>query len=137
MRKLCFDCGIEFDAKRSAAKYCSERCKKRAQRRPGGVSETSEVPATQEQDERIGDAESLTAAVRTELAAAGRSESAAGRVVLALAQRIDAGDRESGASLASLVKEFRASMADATKGVKEAADPVDELRARRERKHTG
>jgi hypothetical protein len=37
MIKTCADCGGSFEAQRTAAKYCSERCKKRAQRRPLGV----------------------------------------------------------------------------------------------------
>jgi hypothetical protein len=37
MRKTCAMCPTDFEAKRPSAKYCGERCKKRAQRQPGGV----------------------------------------------------------------------------------------------------
>lgn len=76
----------------------------------------------------------LTAVARAELRAADREQSAAGQLVLALARRIDDAGSESGASLAALVKEFRASLAAATAGAEQAADPVDELRLQRERK---
>ncbi|MGZ0231122.1 hypothetical protein [Streptomyces sp. H49] len=92
----------------------------------------------------MNDADSLVSAARAELVAVGRESTAAGRAVLALARRIDSSTMEPGSSLAALIREFRASMAEAVKGAEKAADPVDalrakkdELRARRERKHTG
>ncbi len=69
------------------------------------------------------------------LAAAGRTETPSGQSALALARRIDGSGQESGAGLASLVREHRAALADALRDVAVVAvDPVDELRAARERK---
>ncbi|WP_406168898.1 hypothetical protein [Streptomyces sp. NBC_00996] len=135
MEKQCGGCGKSFDAQRKTAKYCSDRCRMRAHRRPADSERTGSVtsPAPAERQ----NTDSLTDAVRAELKAAGRLDSAAGRVVLALARRIDAGGRESGSSLASLAKEFRAALGEALKGVETASDPVDELRARRDRKRSG
>lgn len=131
MRKHCASCGEPFEAQRNTAKYCSAKCRVRASRsaKPAGEAELV--------DEGVPVEESVSEAVRGELGAAGRLASPTGRAVLALARRIDGGSRESGASLAALVKEFRASMAEALKGAEQAADPLDELRVRRERKRSG
>jgi hypothetical protein len=131
VRRQCGSCGDTFEAKRNTAKFCSDRCRVRASRSP-------KPPPPAEADEGLAPGEeSLGDAVRAELEAAGRLSTASGRAVLALARRIDAGSRESGASLAALVKEFRASLAEAVKGAEKTADPVDELRNRRERKRIG
>lgn len=79
----------------------------------------------------------VVTAARAELVAAGRLESAAGQVVMALARRIDGAEGETGAAMAALVKEFRAALAEAVDHAEQAADPIDELRAQRERKRSG
>lgn len=136
MQKRCAACPNVFEAKRKTAKYCSDRCRMRAHRRPAEREQTTPVaspPPVQRED----DPESLTAAARAELAEAGRDRTAAGQVVLALARRIDANSAETGSSLAALAREFRAALAGALEGAGAAVDPVDELRARRDRKRTG
>jgi hypothetical protein len=79
---------------------------------------------------------SLIAVTSQELADAGRLESPAGRAALILAARIDVSvfSADTGSSVASLVRQFHASLAEALKDAGEASDPVDELQARRERK---
>jgi hypothetical protein len=135
MRKTCEVCPTEFEAKRASAKYCSEKCKKRAQRRPGGVSAAKVLPLPGEPaSEPAMSGGGLTGASTAELEAAGRLETAAGQAVLTLARRIDASGGETGSALASLVREHRAALAEAVRGAAKAADPLDELRARRERK---
>lgn len=133
MRKTC-ECGTEFEAKRAAAKYCSERCKKRAQRRPGGTRTAKVVTLPPAAPVSSG---SLAAATEAELDRAGRLGSAVGQAALALARRIDASHGETGSALASLVREHRATLAEAVKDAEVAADPLDELRSRRERKLAG
>lgn len=144
MNVKCGVCGSSFETKRRNAKYCSDRCRKRAQR--VGVNAASDATSLppDEPSSQVNDADSLVSAARAELVAVGRESTAAGRAVLALARRIDSSTMEPGSSLAALIREFRASMAEAVKGAEKAADPVDalrakkdELRARRERKHTG
>jgi hypothetical protein len=127
VRKRCAVCPAGFEAKRPSAKYCSERCRKRAQRQPGGVAAT--IPAVP-----AGASGGLEAATLAELGMARRAGSAAGLAALALARRIDASDAETGAGLASLVREHRAALADAVKGGRAEVNPLDELRSRRERK---
>lgn len=129
MRKACDTCGDNFEAKRRTAKYCSDRCRVQAQRNSVPVAPVKPLVRPTSPDEG-----ELTAVARAELRAADREQSAAGQLVLALARRIDDAGSESGASLAALVKEFRASLAAATAGAEQAADPVDELRLQRERK---
>jgi hypothetical protein len=75
----------------------------------------------------------LVEATQRELSDASRLETVLGRQAVELARRI-ASPSETGASVASLSKEFRAVMEAAMEGVGVAADPLDELRARRERK---
>jgi hypothetical protein len=72
----------------------------------------------------------LTAA-RTELERAGRLDTYLGAVALVLAERID---QSVGASpgLASLVRQLRATMGAALAGAEPVADPLDQLRARRD-----
>jgi hypothetical protein len=75
--------------------------------------------------------------VEAELAAAGRLGTAAGQSALVLARRIDAGDGETAAGLAAAVKQLGATLADAVRGGEVAVNPLDELRAARERKRAG
>lgn len=136
MRKRCGACGEDFEARRKTAKFCSDRCRMRAHRRPADSEQPTPV-ASPAPAEREDDSESLTQAARAELEAAGRERTAAGRAVLALARRIDANASETGSSLAAMVREFRATLAGALAGAGEAGDPVDELKARRDRKRAG
>lgn len=133
MRKTCGSCGEPFEAKRAAAKYCGERCRKRAQRHPDRVREP-EILASSAEPTSDSAAGELTAATLAELEAAGRTASAAGQAALALARRIDHGASETGQALAAMVREHRAALAAAVADAMKAADPLDELRARRERK---
>jgi len=132
MPATCEECGERFEAKRSTAKYCSTRCRTRATRRraegrPAPAAEPRQVPAPAE------DVPLLVAATIDELAKAERLSTALGQTAVKLAERI--GSRsETGSAVASLSKELRATMAEALRGSAAAADPIDELRARRDRK---
>ena len=72
-------------------------------------------------------------ATRTALESAERLSTPAGAACMVLAERIDVG-QDSGGALAAMVKQLVATLADATRGTKVAASPVDDLRARRDRK---
>jgi hypothetical protein len=73
--------------------------------------------------------------VQAKLEAAGRSETYLGAAALALADRIDQSTAVMG--FAALVKELRATMDAALDGVQQAADPLDELKRRRDAKRAG
>lgn len=136
MRKTCEVCPTEFEAKRASAKYCSEKCKKRAQRRPGGVTAAKVVPLpAAPTSEPAGGG--VAAATLAQLDEAGRTDTALGQTALALARRIDRADAETGSSLAALVRQHQATLAEAVRDAQVEADPLDELRGRRERKLAG
>ena len=125
MSRSCESCGVAYEAARSDSKFCGERCRKRAQR--GHVAPVVAVAG--------GTANGTTEAVRRELEAAGRLETSLGAAALALAERIDGSTAVMG--FAALVKELRVTMEAAVAGAHVAADPVDELRSRRDRKYAG
>lgn len=135
MRKYCDSCGAEFDSKRPAGKYCSDRCRKRHQRNP------DLSPAPRPADPAETDAEPAQGPVMTStlerLHAAGVGGEPVAQACLALARRIDQSMTETGSAVASLVREYRASLGDALGGAEQAVDPVDELRSRRERRNVG
>lgn len=126
MQRSCDSCGVEYQAKRKASRYCSDTCRKRAQRSPDRSPRRSVEP-------RDGGVPRLVTATRAELEDAGRLDTVLGQQAMALAERI-ASPHETGAAVASLSKELRAVMEAALDGVATKADPLDELRARRERK---
>lgn len=119
----CDSCGKEYDAKRPVSRFCSGTCRKRAQR--AGLS--GPVPTV-----TLGGTDGpVAAATRAALDAAGMLGTPIGQSTVALARRMDA-NADTGAGLASLSRELRAAMAEALADVTPAADPLDELRARRE-----
>lgn len=128
MRRDCDSCGAAYDAKRPNSQFCSESCRKKAAR---GTSSPRIEPIAP-----VADAVTSTRSrVQAELEAGGRSETYLAAAALALADRIDQATAVMG--FAALVKELRATMDAALAGVKVVGDPVDELRARRDRKYAG
>lgn len=119
VKAVCAACGESFTAQRSTARYCSETCKKRAQRAPVASDGVSGLLAT----------------IQDQLRAAGRLETVPGQQALEVARQMTA-PRQSGSAVAALSKELRALMAEAMKGVAVVADPVDELRRRRDAKRS-
>jgi hypothetical protein len=127
VRKKCASCGKPFEAKRATAKYCGDRCRQRKHRKPDAPSE---LPAPVD----IGVTAGVTATTQAALERADRADSPAGQAALALARRIDAGSAETGSALASMVRQHGVTLAEALRNATIEADPVDELRARRDRK---
>lgn len=78
----------------------------------------------------------LVGEYRRRLDAAGRLDSPEGAHVLLLARMFEAGGHTA-AGAASLSRELRAAMDDAMRGAAKAADRLDELAARRDRKVSG
>lgn len=132
MQIQCHQCGQSFDAERPHAKWCSAACRKQNQR-AGGASITELRPAAgdEEDDDQL---TPVVAATWRRLEEAERLDTPEGMTALALAHRLDNGGRDTGSALASVARELRATLAEALKGAAVAADPVDEIRARRERK---
>lgn len=74
------------------------------------------------------------AATEAKLAAAGRLDGPEGQAALILATRIEHAEAETGSAVASLVRQLHETLAEALKDASGAASPLDELRARRERR---
>lgn len=149
MQILCLYCGNPFEAKRATGRYCSARCKKRFQRGSvGGVvtplqrpvpdppaPPSPSAPSTPEA-RFVREPGKVTAAALRELTAAGREETLLAQAVLAIALRIDSAET-SGSALAALSRELRSTMAEAVADAPRAADPLDEIGARRTAKAAG
>lgn len=126
--RACDACGDEYEAKRQNSRFCSGRCRKRSHR--GASAKPAEVVSLDTYEP--GDVEAATAVA---LAAVDLVDSVRGRAALALARRLDAG-KDTGAGMASLVKQLEATVDTALSSVQTEADPLDELRARRDSKRS-
>ena len=136
VRKQCAVCPAEFEAKRASARYCSERCKKRAQRAPDRTAAAAQPGKAPGLPAALAPG-GLTAATTAKLDAAGRLDGPEGQAALILACRIDLSpfSAETGASVAALVRQLHATLAEALAGATKTGDPVeDELRTARERR---
>ncbi|QBI97245.1 hypothetical protein KD930_gp01 [Mycobacterium phage Kevin1] len=131
MRRECAVCGQPFEAQRPQAKYCGETCRKRAQR--GGIAkQKQQAPLTPPASATP--AGGLIETVQAALEEADRLHTIAGQHALELARRIVyAPGMNTG--VAALSKQLQAVLAEALAGAASvAADPVDELKARRDAK---
>ncbi|WP_330253128.1 hypothetical protein OG874_00485 [Nocardia sp. NBC_00565] len=125
--RVCDYCAGPIEpGKPRTTKYCSPECRTANAQQPRREPTVTHLPGG---DEPVTDP--LVEAVRQELTEAGRLDTVLGRQAVALAERM--GDA-SGAAMAALSKELRTVMGTATQGVTSQADPVDELRLRRDRK---
>lgn len=132
----CTVCGTLFPAKRATAKYCGERCKKRAQRDPtrpatgtaGTPTQLASVSPLRAASGRI------AALTERELMNAGRLDTVLGAVALALAAKLDEPGLDTGSSIAALAREHRSAMVAALDGVNVEATPLERMKAQRERR---
>lgn len=134
--RACDACGSRYQPVRTTSRYCSDRCRKRAQRAQlstprGRAAERPEPPATRSTRHVPGEVE---AAVLEELRAADKHGTALGQQALYLARRLDQGLAEGGSAVAALNRELRATTAEALAKAEGAGDALDELaKAREER----
>ena len=119
IRRACDRCGRSYEAKSKLSKFCSARCRMAASRAGGSV-----VPIRPKSDDHEGP---NAAAYRAKLEELGCVDSAQGVHLLTLARRLDASDRETGNSTASLSREMRAVMAEIRAAVRPAS-AIDGLR---------
>lgn len=133
MTRNCDVCRKPFEAKRPQARFCGATCRKRNSRGAGPTAPMPKsAPVVPVPAEAAG--AGLIATVVNELTAADRLNTAVGQCALRLAVRMETSTVDTGAGLAAMSKELRAVMAQALAGAQEAEDPIDELRARRDRK---
>lgn len=128
MQRACDSCGKPYEAKTKRSRYCGETCKKR------GLRAGAVVPLRQV--EQPSEELSAVAVTRRVLEDCERLHTPAGVNALLLAAKLDAGG-DTGSAMASLSKQHLAALAEATRDVQQAADPVDELRRRREARLKG
>ena len=98
----CLQCGRTFAAHRSTARFCSDRCRKRASRSDDAAIPVLRAPGPVED------------AARRQLDAAGNLDTALGNAALAMARKIDL-PSGSNSGLAALVTRFFALMPEAMK----------------------
>jgi hypothetical protein len=134
VRKTCEQCGEDFDAESSRARFCGSTCRGRAHR-----GESSPVVRVVEPRPGV-ERRSVRDAVDQALDAAGLLGEWQAAQALDMASAIDGGGA-SGSALAALHRELRAVMSDVLRGVNDPASRVggmrDELAARRERRGGG
>lgn len=126
MQRPCNACGRSYEAKRVTSKFCSPACRQRSHE-SGRTVEVAFV-------ERPRAEGSISSAVRVELEAVGRLSTSAGQRALHLASLLEAVTADSGSSKAALDKQLASALEQALDGARRAADPLDELEARRARR---
>lgn len=124
MERDCDRCGHTYQARRSTSRYCSPRCRKQASRHPKPDTPVTEMP----------DAPAVFLATQRELRDAGSLDSALGHAALKLAALIDESGATSGSAPATLVREWRVTLAEAVKRQAAPTSLIDELRKRREQR---
>lgn len=131
--RVCEHCATEIPpSKPRNTKYCRNECRIAAghdrQHPEPRDPVVTKLPTAPESPPAVN---VLVDAVRKELGDAGRLDTTIGGQALTLAEAMDGAG---GAALAALSRELRTVMASALQGVKQAMDPIDELRLRRDRK---
>lgn len=116
----CAGCGEEFEAKRKTAKYCSPSCQKRGRRREESAADGAAVSPA------------FLLATVARVAKLQKSETVEGLQVVVIAERM-VSPYSTGSEVASLSKEHSRLMEILGRGAAKA-DPVDEMKDRRERK---
>lgn len=140
MQIKCAVCGDSFMPKRATAKYCGDRCRKRAQRSPRKDAEASTpaltvVPEPESTGEDVHTAmtglPSAYEATLKQLTTAGRLDTALGAAALIAAFRLDQAvySADTGSGVKALIDAHRQALAEATKNAEKADDPVAKIRA--------
>lgn len=123
MQRLCDVCDVPYEAKRPTSRFCSATCRKRASRGAVTAPEVEDLPKLVPEHVDGPVTESALAVLHD----VERSGTPLGQAALALARRVDL-NRDTGAGLAALVKQFEATLKAATADVKSAASPLDLMR---------
>lgn len=135
MQRACDSCGAEYEAKRPTSRYCKDpecvrkRSRERMRSSRGGVPH--EPPTVLPPPDPTSDG--LYAATLAELEVLGLVGSQRGQQALTLAAQM-ASSSDTGSSIAAVSKELSRVMDEIRAVVPAKADPLDELRQRRERR---
>lgn len=140
MERNCEACGGSFESKRRDTRFCSSKCRLRAHRGGGTQVVELKAPAKKGRKEAAVQADGpsgpgeVEQATITQLEEAGRLDSPRGKAALVLARRLDAVTFDTGSAVAAVVRQWDATLEAAVAGAHMAADPVDEVRRRRDEK---
>ena len=129
MKRQCdlLDCGVEYEAGTAKSRFHSPACRKRAHRGAPTRDASQEapiVPLSVPDEPAMGPIE---AAALKQLQDVERDQTLLGQAALALSRRLDRGG-DTGAGMASLVKQLEATVKAATADVKSADSPLDRMR---------
>lgn len=114
--KACEQCGTEFEAARSTAKFCSATCRSRKRRRPAG---TLAIPGMVDQ-------------VTRRLEQVAKLDTALGQLALIVARRLESG-AETGSAIAALTDRMVKLLA-LVEGEGATGDLLDEVAKKRDEK---
>lgn len=129
MQRSCEACGASYDAQRPSSRFCSDRCRKRTARANGSKPKPASSPSSPELEQAPDTA--IADHVASELG--DQLQTAAGQMAVALARRLDA-NVDTGSAMAAVARELRSVLTELLGNAPTAADPIDELRARRDRR---
>lgn len=146
MQKQCKSCSRDYAAKRDTSQYCSDRCRKRAQRSPANAptvlavvdldsmrerGETFRPAGDQGADDATGyGVGMLEAATRRQVEEAGRLDTALGVAAVIAARRLDViGEGETGSGVKALLDAHRAALAAAVANAAQEDNPLAKIRA--------
>lgn len=132
---VCGHCGKPFATIRHQAKYCGPNCRQKAtvaRKRAGNVVELKPAaPPPPDEPAKLNYAQRFVASVRLKFEKADRAEEPLSLLALSLAE--DAvNEKHPVAARKQFTAEFRATYAEAMRGVKGADTRADELRRRRD-----
>jgi hypothetical protein len=130
MPRACDSCGKRYEPLRAASRYCSGACRTRAHR--AGIARPAVARPEKPQRHAPAASGNLTAAVLEELRVASKETTALGQACLAVAQRIDHAQLESGSALAAMTREFRAALEAALAVKADNGDVLDEMARKRQ-----
>lgn len=129
-RRQCQQCAKKFDARRSDAKYCSNRCRQQAFQHAQRTGEHAELTACAPTDRSLADA------VRAELDRYDALNTVDGMAALQTAEHL-CRDTISGTERTSLTKTLAEIMQRVASQRADPDDPVEQIRARWRAKRSG
>ena len=128
MTRSCDSCGASYESIRATSRFCTPKCRKRGSRSPTKSAPSHSVP------EIVPDGLGLLATVVRELEAANVLDTVLGQLAVEIVGRV-LNRAETGSAVAALTKQLRDTMTAAlASSVVVVADPLDELRNRRDNK---
>jgi hypothetical protein len=129
----CARCGKTFGAQRKTAQYCSVKCRTaatRARQRDAAPPPRREGAIVVALPAKPAEVSGFLAATESKLQAAGRLDTYQGLAAMFAARMLDSGVQDTMSSMATMLREYKASMKEALEGANKVDDPVDNLLAR-------